>query len=61
MALHHKSKLLVYRKWKWDVWLEEYLEYVKDSRSRLFLKFCLGTHGLFEELGRHGMGVTVVS
>ena len=29
------------------------LKYVKGPPSRLFLKLCLGTHGLFEELGRH--------
>ena len=32
---------------------EEYLEYVKEAPSRLFFKFRSGTHGLFEELGRH--------
>ena len=35
---------------------EEYLEYVKGAPSRLFLKFRSGTHGLFEELGRHDKG-----
>ena len=29
------------------------LRYVKGLPSRLFFKFCSGTHGLFEELGRH--------
>ena len=32
---------------------EEYLKYVKGPHSRLFLKFRSGTHGLYEELGKH--------
>ena len=32
------------------------LEYVKRAPSRLLLKFRSGTHGLFEELGRHAKG-----
>ena len=41
MALQHKSNLCTYRELKWKVGFEEYLN------------FCWGTHGLFEELGRH--------
>ena len=33
--------------------LEEYLNYLKGAPARLFFKFRSGTHGLFEELGRH--------
>ena len=32
---------------------EEYLQYVKGANARLFFKFHLGTHRLFEELDRH--------
>ena len=53
MALCHKSKLRVYKELKHGVGFEEYLRYVKGPPSRLFFKFCSGTHGLFEELGRH--------
>ena len=53
MALQNKSKLQVYRKLKWDIGFEEYLEYVRGKPSRLVLKFRSGTLGLFEELGRH--------
>ena len=53
MALQHKSKLHVYRELKREVGFEDYLEYVKGEPSRLFFKFRPGTHGLFEELGRH--------
>ena len=53
MALQHKSKLQVYREFKREIGFEEYLECVKEAPSRLFLKFYSGTHGLFEELGRH--------
>ena len=57
-----KSKLRVYRKMKREIGFEEYLEHVKEAPSRSFLKFHLGTYGLFEELGRHdGGGVTGVS
>ena len=34
----------------------EYLEYVTGAPSGMFLNFRLGTHGLFEELGRHAKG-----
>ena len=54
MALQqHKSKLHVYKELKQVIGLEEYFKYVKGPPSRLFLKFRSGTHGLFEELGRH--------
>ena len=56
MALKHKSKLQVYRKLKLKIVFEEYLEHVKKAPSRLFLMFCLGTHGLFEFLGSHSKG-----
>ena len=46
----------MYRELKEEIELEEYLKYVKGAPSRLFLKFRLGTHGLFEELGRHANG-----
>ena len=55
-TLQHKSKLRVYGELKGEVLFEEYLKYVKGDPSRLFLKFHLGTHGLFEELGRHAGG-----
>ena len=35
------------------VGFEEYFKYVKGPSSRLILKFCSGTHELFDELGRH--------
>ena len=35
---------------------EDYLEYVKGAPSRLCFKFHSGTHGLFEDLGRHDKG-----
>ena len=38
---------------KREIGFEEYLEYVKEEPSGLFLKFHSGTHGLFEDLGRH--------
>ena len=41
---------------KREIGLEEYLEYVKEAPSRLFLKFRLGTHWLFEELVKHDKG-----
>ena len=53
MALGHKSKMRVYKELKHVVRFEEYLKYVKGHPYRLFLKFRSGTHGLFEELGRH--------
>ena len=34
-------------------WVEEYLKHVNGPPSRLLFKFCSGTHGLFEEFGRH--------
>ena len=56
LALQHKSELQVYRELKWKIGFEKCLEYIKGAPSRLFLKFCSGTHGLFEELGRHDKG-----
>ena len=53
MALQHKSKLRIYKELKQEVGFKDYLEYVKGAPSRLFFKFRSGTHGLFEELGRH--------
>ena len=53
MALQHKSKLRVYKELKRGVGFEEYLKHVKGPPSRLLFKFRSGTHGLFEELGRH--------
>ena len=53
LALQHKSKLHFYRDLKTEVGFEEYLKYVKGADARLFFKFRSGTHGLFEELGRH--------
>ena len=38
---------------KWEIGFQEYLQYIKGAPSRLFLTFCSGIHGLFEELGRH--------
>ena len=38
---------------KREVELEDYLEYVKEVHTRLFLKFRSDTHDLSEELGRH--------
>ena len=35
---------------------EKYLEHVKGTFSRLFLKIHSGSNGLFEELGRHAKG-----
>ena len=56
MALQHKSKLRVHKELKREVGFEEYLQHVKVPSSRLLLKFHSGTHGLFEELGRHAKG-----
>ena len=58
MILQHKSKLRLYRELKREVGAVEYLEFVKlrvckGSAFQNFLKFHLGTHGLFEKLGRH--------
>ena len=53
MSLQHKSKLQVYRKVKLEVGFEEYFEHINEASSRLFLKFCSGTYGLVEELGKH--------
>ena len=41
---------------KWEVGFNECLEYVKRAPSRLFLRFHLGMHRMFEELGRHAKG-----
>ena len=48
----------VYRELKREIGFEEYLEYVKGAPSRMFFKFRSGTHGLFEELGRHDKEVS---
>ena len=53
MALQHISELCVYRVLKQEVGLEEYVEYIKGSPSRLFLRFSSSTHGIIEELDRH--------
>ena len=53
MALQLKPKFQVCKKLKREIGFEEYLQYAKGAGSRLFLKVCLGTSGLFEELGRH--------
>ena len=53
MALQHKSKLRAFKELKRAVGFEEYLNHVKGPSSRLLFKFRSGTHGLFEELGRH--------
>ena len=53
IALQHKSKLRLYRELRREDGLEEYLNYLKGAPARLFFKFRSGTHGLFEELGRH--------
>ena len=52
-ALQHKWKLRVYKELECGVGFEEYLKHVKGPFSRLFFKFRSGTHGHFEELGRH--------
>ena len=52
MAIQNKSKLRIYRESTWKIGFEEYLDYAKAAPSRLLSKFCSGTHGLFEELGR---------
>ena len=36
-----------------EVGFEEYLEHINGPPSRLFLKLCSCTRGLFEELDRH--------
>ena len=56
MALQHKSKLHVYKELKCGVGFEEYLKHGKGPSSRLLFEFRSGTHGLFEELGRHAKG-----
>ena len=53
MALQHKWKLCVHKELKRGVGFEEYLKHVKGPSSRLLLKFCSSTHGIFEELSRH--------
>ena len=57
MDRQNKFKLQVYREFKWEIRFPEYLEYVNGAPSRWFLKFCLPTYGLFEELGRPNKGV----
>ena len=56
MALQRKSKLRVYKELECGVGFEEYLKHIKGPSSGLFLKFRSGTHGLYEELGRHAKG-----
>ena len=56
IPLQHKSKLQVYRELKREIGFEEYWKYINKIPSRLFLKFRLGTHGLFEKLDRHDKG-----
>ena len=47
----------MYRELKWEVEFEEYLKYLNGALIELFLKFCLGTYGLFQEsLGWHAGG-----
>ena len=53
MAMQQKFKLYIYNQFKRETGFEAYLEYIKGAASRLFLKFHLGTHRLFEELDRH--------
>ena len=54
VAFQHKSKvhIYMYKELKQEVGCEDYLHYVKGVPSSLFAKFCSGTHGLFDELGR---------
>ena len=59
MALQLESKFQVYRELKWEIGIDEWLEYLKGALSRLFLKFHSSTHKLFEELGKHTKGVWV--
>ena len=56
MAVQHKSKLRVYKELKRGVRFEEYLKHVNGPSSMLLFKFRSGTHGRFEEWGRHAMG-----
>ena len=56
IALEHKSKLRMYNELKGEIKFVEYLKYIKGAPSTLFLKFCSGTHVLFEELGWHAGG-----
>ena len=57
VIVYSNIEITVYRELKQEIGFEEYLEYVKGTPSRLFLKFCSGTHGLFEGLSRHVKGV----
>ena len=42
MVLQHKSKLRVHMELKWEIWFEDFFEYVKGAPSELFLKISLG-------------------
>ena len=53
MVSQHKSILCVYKELRWEIGFEEYLEYVKEGPSSFFLTFRSGTHGLYNELGKH--------
>ena len=46
----------VYKELKLGVGFGEYLRCVKGPSSRLFFELYLGTHGHFDELGRHAKG-----
>ena len=48
-----RNEQRAYMELKQEIWFEEYLLYVNGAHSVLILNFCLGTHWLFKELGRH--------
>ena len=53
-GLNSKVALALYRIFRKKIGVKKYLHGVSDARSRLLLMFRSGTHGLNEELGRHG-------
>ena len=55
-GLNTKVKLDIYKRFGKSVEFNKYLHGVCNAGSRLLLKFRSGTHGLNEELGRHGGG-----
>ena len=55
-GLKTKIELHIYKEMKCGVWFREYLIRLKGPFSRFF-RFYLGTHGLFEEVGTHAMGI----
>ena len=52
-GLNTKVKLTLYKTFGKAIEFKKYLHGAADAGSRLLFKFRSGTHGLYEELGRH--------